>query len=104
MGQALDSIQNQSRMLVFVRKAPLVSKIFVGPDDFNMSRTTYGTLGRETQHDHNIPMYVDLYLAGKLRLDALITHQYSLEEINQALDDLEQGNVVGRALIDMTEN
>ena len=41
-----------------------------------------------------------LYLSGKLRLDPLITHTYSLDDINQALEDLEHGKV-GRTLIDM---
>jgi Zn-dependent alcohol dehydrogenase len=28
--------------------------------------------------------FVDLYLAGKLELDALITRQYALEDVNEA--------------------
>ena len=40
--------------------------------------------------------------AGKLKLDLQITHEYRLEYINQAFDDLEQGKV-GHALIDMAE-
>ena len=39
-------------------------------------------------------MYANLYLEGKLPLDKLITKRYSLDNINQALDDLEQNEVV----------
>lgn len=56
--------------------------------------------GGETQPDKDVPMYVDLYLSGKLKLDRLITHTYSLGDINQALEDMEHGKV-GRTLIDM---
>ena len=44
--------------------------------------------------DQDIPMYANLYLEGKLPLDKLITKRYSLDNINQALDDLEQNEVV----------
>lgn len=59
-----------------------------------------GTWGGGTQPDRDIPIYVHLYLSGKLRLDPLITHIYSLDDINQALEDLEHGKV-GRALVNM---
>ena len=57
--------------------------------------------GWETDPDRDIPLYVDLYLAGRLKLDSLITQEYRLEDINRAFDDLEQGKL-GRALIDMS--
>lgn len=37
-----------------------------------------------------IPMLIDLYLAGKLALDELATRQYSLEQTNEALLDLQK--------------
>jgi len=40
-------------------------------------------------------------LSGRLNLSQFITHTYRLEEVNQALDDLEVGKV-GRALLDMS--
>ena len=53
-----------------------------------------------SQPDRDIPLYANLYLSGRLKLEPLITQSSRLEEINRTLDDLESGKV-GRALIDM---
>ena len=50
--------------------------------------------GGGSDPDRDIPIYANLYLKGKLPLDKLITHRYSLDNVNQALDDLEQNQVV----------
>ena len=36
---------------------------------------------------------------GKLKLDELVTRRYALEQINEAVDDLEHGRILGRAII-----
>ena len=38
-------------------------------------------------------MLVDLYMAGKLKLDELVSRTFSLEEINTAFDVLDRGEV-----------
>ena len=40
-----------------------------------------------------VPRLIDLYLAGKLNLDDLLTRSYPLEEINEAYDALIKGEV-----------
>jgi hypothetical protein len=59
-----------------------------------------GSWGGDTDPDVDIPTYVRLWQAGRLRLERLITHEYALEDVNQALEDLEAGRL-GRGLIDM---
>ena len=39
----------------------------------------------------DIPRYVELYQKGELELDALITRRISLEQVNEAFDDMERG-------------
>ena len=46
-----------------------------------------------------MPKFVDLYMAGKLKLDELITRTFRLEEINTAFDVLDRGEVA-RSIID----
>lgn len=41
----------------------------------------------------DMPMFVDMYVAGKLKLDELITHTFRLEEINSAFDAMDRGEV-----------
>ncbi len=45
----------------------------------------------------DIPRYVDLYAAGKLPLDRLVTRTYPLDAINDAIAALEQS--VGRGVV-----
>ena len=44
-------------------------------------------------------MFVRCYREGKLKLDALVTRRYALEQINEAVDDLEHSRILGRAII-----
>ena len=46
----------------------------------------------------DMPKIVDMYLSGRLDLDELITRRYSLDQINEAYDDLEAGGI-GRGVI-----
>jgi S-(hydroxymethyl)glutathione dehydrogenase/alcohol dehydrogenase len=41
----------------------------------------------------DIPRYVDLYMQGKLKLDELISRRRPLSEINEAFDDLRNGEI-----------
>jgi threonine dehydrogenase-like Zn-dependent dehydrogenase len=36
---------------------------------------------------------------GKLKLNDLVTHRYSLDQINTAVDDLEHGRILGRGIL-----
>jgi S-(hydroxymethyl)glutathione dehydrogenase/alcohol dehydrogenase len=45
-----------------------------------------------------MPKLADLYLAGKLNLDDLVVRHYTLEQVNQAYDDMDRGEV-GRGAI-----
>lgn len=58
---------------------PLTSKTFKG--------SMYG--GAEFKVD--FPKYLDLYKQGKLDLDRMVTHTYSIDEALKAFDDLEAG-------------
>jgi Zn-dependent alcohol dehydrogenase len=45
-------------------------------------------------------MYVRWYKEGRFPLDKLVTRRYRLEQINEALGDLEKGEISGRAIIE----
>src|SRR5438270_569161 len=42
---------------------------------------------------HDIPMVIDLYRVGRLKLDELITRTYELDDFERALHDLEAGEL-----------
>jgi S-(hydroxymethyl)glutathione dehydrogenase/alcohol dehydrogenase len=42
---------------------------------------------------HDIPMLIELYKAGRLKLDELVSATYPMSEFNTALDELHQGKL-----------
>lgn len=60
-----------------------------------------GCEGGQSHPTTDIPRYLKLYRAGKLKLDSLITHRHQLSDINLALDQIRAGEV-GRCVIVMS--
>ena len=52
--------------------------------------------------DLEIPRYINLIRAGKMTLDGIITYEFGLDQINEAIDVVRSGDA-GRVLIDMSE-
>ncbi len=58
-------------------------------NDKNIMGCRYGA-GRPHK---DIPLFVDLYLAGRLKLDELVTKTYAIEDINQTIEDMHNGDL-----------
>jgi S-(hydroxymethyl)glutathione dehydrogenase/alcohol dehydrogenase len=101
MEKAFQSVRNNTGLCILAGNLPHGGSISLDPFDMiRKGKRLIGTWGGETQPDRDIPLYGELYRAGKFPMDRLITHTYRLADVNQAIDELEQGKV-GRALIDM---
>ena len=74
--------------------------IYSLPLHFNKVLT--GSHGGDAIPDLEIPRYIRLLEAGKMKLSGLITHEFSLDEINEALDLFRNGEV-GRIVINLNE-
>ena len=72
---------------------PNANKLFDG-----VGKSISATQGGKTSPSDDIPRYVNLYNAGILRVDTIITHTFKLDYINDALDLLKSGNA-GRIII-----
>ena len=101
MEAAFQVVREGGGVCVLAGNLPHGERISINPFDLIKGKRIVGTTGGESQLDKDVPRYVDLYLQGKLDLDALISHTCGLDQINRMLDDLEQGKVM-RALIDMS--
>lgn len=77
-------------------KARLDTSLFGGNRSFTR------TSGGDCRPERDFPLFLRWYREGKLNLHDLVTHRYSLEEINQAVEDLEQGRILGRGIITYT--
>ena len=73
--------------------------IYSLPLHFNKVLT--GSHGGDAVPDLEIPRYIRLMESGKMTLDGLITHEFSLDEINDALDMFKSG-AAGRIIIKMS--
>jgi S-(hydroxymethyl)glutathione dehydrogenase/alcohol dehydrogenase len=77
-------------------QAILDTSLFIGSRGFTR------TSGGDCRPDRDFPLFVRWYREGKLKLDELVTRRYPLERINEAVDDLEHGRILGRAIITYT--
>ena len=59
-----------------------------------------GSHGGSVEPHIEIPRYFKLYNEGKLKLKDLITHEFKLEDVNEALDAIRRGET-GRVILDM---
>jgi len=92
--KAFDAVRRGGGLCVFASHPAHGNRISLDPFEMICGKQITGSWGGGSDPDRDIPIYADLYLEGKLPLGKLITNRYSLEEINQALDDLEQNKVV----------
>ena len=86
-------------ILVGVPKKGDNISIYSLPLHFN--KILKGSHGGEAKPDQDIPRLLKLMNAGKMNLDGLITHEFPLEKINDALDLFRSGSA-GRIILRMS--
>lgn len=86
-------------ILVGVPKIGSNVSIYTLPLHFGKILT--GSHGGESNPSVDIPKYVRLYQAGRLKLKELITDRFSLDEINTAIQMMRRGEIAGRCLIEI---
>lgn len=63
------------------------------------SKHLEGVMMGSTNLKHDIPMYAQLYLQGRLNLDDLIYQEISIDQVQQAYEQLAEGKIIGRSVI-----
>ena len=59
-----------------------------------------GSIGGTCSPDRDFPTFLKWHRQGDLDLDALVTKRYTLDQINEAVTALENGEITGRAIIE----
>jgi hypothetical protein len=77
---------------------PNANKLFDGS-----GKLIKATQGGKTSPADDIPRYINLYKAGLLDINKIITHRFNLEEINKAFTLLKSGKA-GRIIININKN
>ncbi|MBA3302262.1 MAG: Zn-dependent alcohol dehydrogenase [Acidimicrobiia bacterium] len=58
-----------------------------------LDKTIMGCRYGSSRPQHDIRLVADLYLAGRLKLDELVTRTYPMADVQQAFDDLHHGEL-----------
>jgi len=89
------SMSGPCGMTVMVGLPNFKDTINVSPIEFIMGeKIMTGSFMGTTSLKWDIPKMVDLYQAGILKLDELITNRYPLEQINEAIDSVLEGKAL----------
>ncbi|MES2686062.1 MAG: zinc-binding dehydrogenase [Pseudomonadota bacterium] len=98
--QAFESVRRGGGLCVFASHPEHGRRISIDPYELICGKQIRGSWGGSSNPDQDIPKFANLYLQGRLPLEKLLTKRYSLDQINEALDDLELHRV-GRPLIEI---
>jgi S-(hydroxymethyl)glutathione dehydrogenase/alcohol dehydrogenase len=81
---------------------PKKDKVSIYPLPLHFKKVFKGSHGGNAEPHLDIPRYIRLYQQGKLNLQNLITHEFKLDQIQEAID-LVQSGAAGRVIISMDE-
>ncbi len=88
--QAFESVR-PGGTAVMVGVPPTGSEVSVDAGELMMSRSLIGAFHGAARARVDFPWLADMYAAGRLKLDELITRYRPLEEINEAFEDMNRG-------------
>jgi S-(hydroxymethyl)glutathione dehydrogenase/alcohol dehydrogenase len=92
ISQAFDMLHLSGEMTV-VGVPPFGSRTSIDARGLHSGRVVRGCLYGFIRPRVDIPRYIDLYMAGRLKLDELVSRTYPLEEINHAFAAMKAGEV-----------
>ena len=95
---AYDLVKNTGKVvLVGVPRKGAETSLFTLPMHFG--KKLIGSEGGSTEPDRDIPKYAKLVESGKLKYNELISSVRTLDQVNDAIDDMISGNETGRILL-----
>lgn len=102
--EAISRLSNQGRMILVGQPAPgKMVEVMNAVNLFNgMGQSIKATQGGKTNPQEDIPRYVKLYNDGLLSIEKLVTHRFTLDQINEAFDLLKTGNA-GRIIVKIND-
>lgn len=100
MTDALGAVRAQGGRCVIVGNAHHGENLTINPQQFNQGKSLLGTWGGNAKPDEDYARFADLIASGDAGCSHILSGDYTLETVNDALDDLEAGRI-GRPVIDM---
>lgn len=93
-------IRKNGGKLLFSSHPPEGQMIRLAPHELISGKKISGSWGGATMPDKDIPRFHSIFETANIQLESLLTKRYSIEQVNEALEDLESGKVF-RPLIEM---
>lgn len=93
MRQALSCVRSRGGQAVVIGNARCGETLEIDPRELNQGKRLLGTWGGDCEPDRDFPRLVSLAQRGDLPLDRLLGREYSLSQVNEALADLQRGDV-----------
>ena len=97
---AFSLIHRNHGELVFASHPKHGDKISLDPFELICGKKIKGSWGGDSNPDRDIPKYCELYRQGKLPVEKLISKRFKLNEVNEALDHLEDKKI-NRAILEV---
>jgi len=96
---AFSLIKRGGGRCIFASHPPVGELIKLDPFELICGKSIDGSWGGSTQPDQDLPTIVDIINKYRLPVEKLLSNEYSLEQINQALDDIEQRKITRAVII-----
>jgi S-(hydroxymethyl)glutathione dehydrogenase/alcohol dehydrogenase len=87
--QAFESIR-RGGLCVFASHPAAGEKISIDPYELIAGKNIRGSWGGGCKPDIDVPRLAEAYRAGRLPLELMVNRVYALDQVNEAIDDLEQ--------------
>tara|TARA_Y100001970_G_C14190341_1_gene834979 strand:- start:527 stop:1603 length:1077 start_codon:yes stop_codon:yes gene_type:complete len=91
---AFNIINAKKGECLFCSHPPYGKKIKIDPFELILGKKISGSWGGSVRPDRDIPKFAALYKKNKISFNKLISKKYSLDKINNAIDDLIKGKVL----------
>ena len=99
IGEALSLVGKRGKVIVTAIGHPTDLTASVSLFELALyEKSIHGSLFGSSNPQHDIPRYLEMYNLGELKIDELITKEYSLDDINHGYDDMLEGRNI-RGLI-----
>ena len=99
VGQALSLVGKRGRVVVTAIGHPTEFNVTASLFELTLyEKSIHGALFGSSNPQHDIPRYLEMYSLGHLKLDELVTAEYSLDEINEGYQAMLDGRNI-RGLI-----
>ena len=99
MRTALETAHKGWGESIIIGVAPAGAEISTRPFQLVTGRVWKGTAFGGARGRTDVPKIVDWYLEGKIQIDPMITHSFSLEDINKGFDLMHEGKSIRSVVV-----